>query len=407
MCIRDRYQRRVRAFSEHLSDKHTMNFPELKNDLFLRAIRCEKVERTPVWVMRQAGRYLPEFRESRKKADFFTLCKTPDLVAEVTLQPIDRYQLDAAIIFSDILVIPQVLGFNVEMKPEVGPVILNRVEEASAIDQLTLPDVQKELNYVYESEVLTRHKLGGRVPLIGFTGAPWTLFAYCVEGKGSKEFARAKKFLYLHPERSHRLLRLLTDAIVDHLIGQVVKGHVQALQVFDSWAGLLPQPIFEEFALSYLKEICHRVKTVCPEIPIIVFAKGANFSIPQLATPYPNSDHAFDVIGLDWCIEPDFARKQVDEVLQQEKAQTGRERTIALQGNLDPSVLYGSPETIRDQVKKMINKFGTHGHIANLGHGMNPDHDPELLKVFIDYVHEYSEQKIKEQSSSSSSSPSS
>jgi len=348
--------------------------------------------------MRQAGRYLPEFRESRKKADFFTMCKTPELVAEVTLQPIDRYPLDAAIIFSDILVIPQVLAFNIEMRPEVGPVILNPIEDVATINQLKLPDVQKELNYVYEAEVLTRHKLGGRVPLIGFTGAPWTLFAYCVQGKGSKEFTKAKQFLYLYPEASHRLLQLLTDAIVDHLIGQVVKGHVQALQVFDSWAGLLTQSAFDEFSLHYLKEICHRVKAECPDIPIIVFAKGANFSIPKLASQSQN--HAFDAIGLDWCIEPDVARKQVAEILQQEKAQTGQERTIALQGNLDPSVLYGSPETIREHVKKMIAQFGVGSHIANLGHGLSPDHDPEHVRVFIDAVHEYSEAFQREHQSS-------
>lgn len=363
-------------------------FPELKNDLYLRAAKGLPVERTPVWIMRQAGRYLPEFREVRKEADFFKMCQTPELATKVTLQPIDRYPLDAAIIFSDILVILQVLGFDVQMKPEIGPVISNPIKVPEDIDNHKMGDIQNDLQYVYNAEIMTRQKLEGRVPLIGFTGAPWTLFAYCIEGKGSKTFSLSKKFLYLYPEASHKLLKLLTDAIVSHLIGQVVKGHVQALQIFDSWAGVLSKEDFKKFSLKYLREICFRVKSeIGDQIPFTVFAKGANFSIASLAKPY--NGYSYDVIGLDWCITAEEAKNQIK--LKEENIKHKRERKVTFQGNLDPCILYGSDEKIRENVKKLIESFGKgSNHIANLGHGMNPDHSPEKVAVYVNAVREFS-----------------
>jgi uroporphyrinogen decarboxylase len=346
------------------------DFPPLKNDLLLRAARREPVERVPVWMMRQAGRYLPEFQEVRAEHDFFTVCRTPELACEVTLQPLRRFPLDAAIIFSDILVVPQALGLEVQMVKGKGPHFPDPLGSPDDLSRLTTPDVQRELEYVYEAISLTRRVLGGRAPLIGFAGAPWTLMAYMIEGGGSKQFAKCKAWLYRHPDASHELLKATTEVIVEHLCAQAEAG-AQALQVFDSWAGELSPYQFAEFALPYLTDIAERVRERHPDVPLIVFARGAHYALDALAaTPY-------DVIGLDWTILPQAARAIVGD-------------RAALQGNLDPGALYGPPATIRAHVERMIQGFGTEGYIANLGHGMQPDHDPEHAGAFVEAVQEIS-----------------
>lgn len=346
-------------------------FPVLQNDLLLRAARSEPVDRTPVWMMRQAGRYLPEYRELRSEHDFFTVVRTPELAAEVTLQPIERFPLDAAIIFSDILVIPQALGLEVEMVKGKGPHFPAPLDGPDDLARLQAPDVAKELDYVFDALTLTRRRLDGRVPLIGFCGAPWTLMAYMIEGGGSKSFARSRRWLYQHPDASRALLQAITDVCVDSLIRQIDAG-AQAVQVFDSWAGLLGPVTFDTFALPYLRQIAEKVQRAHPEVPRIVFAKGAHYALPALV------DSSYDVISLDWSMSPRAAVR----------ATSGKK---ALQGNLDPCALYAPPDAIRREVRRMLTAFGPRGHIANLGHGMHPDHDPEHARAFIEAVHEVSE----------------
>ncbi|NBC85669.1 MAG: uroporphyrinogen decarboxylase [Bacteroidetes bacterium] len=349
------------------------DFPPLKNDLILRVARGESTKRTPVWMMRQAGRYLPEYQKVRSKHEFFDVVGTPELAAEVTIQPIDRFDLDAAIIFSDILVIPQALGLEVQMVKGKGPHFPEPLRSPSDMSRLTEePDVDEELGHVYDALTLTRHELDGRVPLIGFSGAPWTLMAYMIEGGGSKNYKRARAWLYEAPDAAHSLLQQTTDVIVDYLIGQVRAG-AQMLQVFDSWAGLFGPQTFRTFALPYLKQIAERVKKECPDVPMVVFAKGAHYALEDLV------ETEYEIIGLDWTMDPKAARLVVGE-------------RATLQGNLDPCTLYGDGETIRRAVQDMLAGFGSHRHIANLGHGMHPDHDPEHARIFVDSVHEVSEQ---------------
>ncbi|KAB7498485.1 Uroporphyrinogen decarboxylase [Armadillidium nasatum] len=353
-----------------------MDFPVLKNDYILKAAKGEDVDVVPVWVMRQAGRYLPEFREERAKTDFFTMCQTPDLSCKVTLQPIDRYPLDAAIIFSDILVIPQALNMVVEMKPGEGPVFPSPLKEPSDMSRLDSPKyVSEKLQYVFDAITLTRTKLEGRVPLIGFAGAPWTIMAYMIEGKGSKTMSNSKRWLYAHPEDSHKLLDIISEATIDYLVGQVKAG-AQMLQVFESHAEHLNAALFKEFCIPYLKRICDRVKESASwlgfgSIPMIIFPKGGHYALKEI------SSLNYDVIGIDWTVDPVKARELV-----------GPNKT--LQGNLDPCALYGSKESIDAAVKDMMAKFGKKRYIANLGHGMYPDMDPENLGAFIDAVHKYS-----------------
>ena len=345
-------------------------FPTLKNDTLLRAAFGETTPYVPVWIMRQAGRYLPEYRALRTMEAFFTVVRTPELAAEITLQPIERFPLDAAIIFSDILVVPQAMGLEVEMIPGRGPVFPAPLESPSDLGRLVAPDVKKELHYVFDALSLTRHRLEGRVPLIGFCGAPWTLMAYMIEGAGSKTFAASKTWLFKHPEDSHALLQAITDVLIEYVVLQVKHG-AQLIQVFDSWAGLLSPEAFREFSLPYLTQIAEALHRQVPGTPKTVFAKGANYALEDLAGA------GYDVVGLDWTINPKEARSRVE----------GR---VALQGNLDPCALFGSPETIRTLVREMIEGFGPGGYIANLGHGMLPSHDPEHARVFIEAVHEFS-----------------
>jgi len=357
------------------------DFPQLQNDLLLKAARGEKVNRAPVWVMRQAGRYLPEFREMRAERDFFTICQTPDLACEITLQPIRRFPgLDAAIIFSDILVIPQALGMVVEMKPGVGPVFDKPLSVPDDLDKLVVPDVKTALKYVYDAISLTRHKLEGKVPLIGFTGAPWTLMAYMIEGGGSKTQSKAKRWLYQYPEASRRLLDLLTNVCVEYLVEQVRAG-AQLLQVFESNAEYLGPDQFNKFSLPYLTQISSRVKSVLSsesleQVPITVFAKGGHYAVSSL------SKSGYDTIGLDWTIDPALARQAAGD-------------KVTLQGNLDPCALYADLDEIDKMVGDMADKFGGQRWIANLGHGIYPDMAPEHLERFIQAVHKHSARVIQ------------
>ncbi|KAF9585895.1 Uroporphyrinogen decarboxylase in heme biosynthesis [Lunasporangiospora selenospora] len=364
-------------------------FPPLKNDLILRAARGEKTERAPVWVMRQAGRYLPEFREERVMNDFFKICRTPELATKVTLQPIDRYDglLDASIIFSDILVIPQALGMEVEMVPGKGPHFpdpLVKPEEVHTKLKESV-DVNKELQYVFDAITMTRHALNGRVPLIGFVGAPWTLMSYMIEGGGSKTLSKAKEWLYKYPQESHELLRRITDVCVDFLVGQVRAG-AQMLQVFESWGGELGPHEFEQFSLPYLAQIATRVKEILgrdESVPMTVFAKGSWYALDKLAVI------GYETVSLDWTYSP-TAAKAVTK---------GR---VTLQGNMDPSVLLGGDEAIVATATRMVREFGSTGrYIANLGHGILPSVPVEGMELFLKTVHRVglevaAEEKAKE-----------
>ena len=339
---------------------------ELKNDLLLRAARGEKTERTPVWLMRQAGRILPEYRAVRSSlSGFVELVKTPERAAEVTIQPVDILGVDAAIIFSDILVIPEAMGLPYEMVEKVGPHFPRTIANKADADTLNVA-TGEELNYVYEALKITKKELNGRVPLIGFSGAPWTLLSYMVEGSGSKTFSKARHMLYTQPEVAHTVLQKLTDSIINYVKGQIDAG-ADLIQIFDSWAGVLPPAQYEEFSLRYIRQICDAIT----EVPMTVFAKGAYFAREAM------SQLNCETIGLDWNMDIAESRKII-----------GANKT--LQGNLDPCVLYGSFDEVKKATRQMIDEFGNTRHIANLGHGVYPDMDPEKVKCFIETVKEYS-----------------
>lgn len=367
-----------------MEEKKAENFPALKNDLILRAATGKPTERVPIWCHRQAGRYLPEYHTIRAKGDFFTICRTPELACELTLQPIRRYPLDAAIIFSDILVVPQALGMECLMVPGKGPVFpdpLRKVEDLKRLKTSGEVNVDESLGYVFQALTKTRHALEGKVPLIGFSGAPWTLFAYMVEGGGAKSFNKARRWLYQHPAESKDVLTRLSDVIVVYLVGQVRAG-AQMLEVFDSWAGDLSQEHFWVFAFPQLQRIAHEVKAQCrtaglEPVPMTCFAKGAHYALDRLS-----KETEYDVFSLGWDMDPQACRAAVPS-------------NTSLQGNLDPSCLYADDEVLRATTRTMIDGFGTQNYIANLGHGMLPDHDPDKLAVFIDEVHRYSEELNK------------
>ena len=339
----------------------------LKNDLLLRAARGEDVERTPVWVMRQAGRILPEYRTVRGRlSGFKELVTTPDLVAEVTLQPVDRLGVDAAIIFSDILVIPEALGLDYEMIEKKGPFFPKTIQSISDVEALVTDGVEDRLSYVREGIEITKKELNGQLPLIGFAGAPWTIFSYMIEGSGSKTFSKAKRMLYTDEAASYALLDKITIATISYLKMQIRAG-VDIIQIFDSWAGILDKAMYKKYAIPYIQRICKAIT----EVPVIVFAKGAYFSVNDLA------ELDCDVLGLDWAMS-------VEEF----KNATGGNKT--LQGNMDPCVLYADRETIRKKTKEMLSRFGGNRHIANLGHGVYPDTSWENVKYFIDLVKELS-----------------
>ncbi|KAK9360571.1 Uroporphyrinogen decarboxylase [Lipomyces starkeyi] len=354
-------------------------FAPLKNDLILRAARGENVERPPVWVMRQAGRYLPQYHVVKAGNDFFACCRNPELASAITIQPIDHYDgyLDAAIIFSDILVIPQAMGMKVDILDKIGPHFPDPLREPSELEtKLTKEvDVLKELDWAFKSITETRLKLNGRVPLLGFCGGPLTLMVYMIEGGGTKLFRYAKTWLYAHPEASHELLSRITDVAVEFLAQQVVAG-AQMLQVFESWAGELGPKEFKEFSLPYLRIISSRFRKrllelgITEHIPLTIFAKGAWYALDWLA------DSGYDVVSLDWLFDPKEAMKIAN----------GR---VVLQGNLDPGTIYGSKEVITKKTEEMITDFGggKQGYIVNLGHGTQPFFDPENLGWFLKEVH--------------------
>ena len=339
---------------------------ELKNDLLLRAALGEKVERTPVWLMRQAGRILPEYRKVRASVSgFIELAQTPELAAEVTIQPVDILGVDAAIIFSDILVIPEAMGLPYEMIEKKGPKFPETIKSKADVEKLRVADVEESLSYVTKAIEITKNELNGRVPLIGFAGAPWTIFAYMVEGSGSKTFSKAKAMLYTEPELSHQLLQKITDSTIAYLKAQILAG-ADLVQVFDSWAGILSHDHYKEFSIPYLKKIADAIQ----EVPKTIFAKDAHAAFADL------SSLEYHTIGLDWTMDPKGVRSIV-----------GDHKT--LQGNLDPCVLYADKATIQTHTQKMLKDFGSGRHIANLGHGVYPDINPDHVKWFIEAVKEY------------------
>jgi len=337
----------------------------LQNDLFLRACKREEIERTPVWIMRQAGRYLPQYRMIREKADFLTMCKTPELAAQVTLQPVDIIGVDAAIIFSDILVIPEAMGMHLEMHEGKGPMFHNPVRSGDDVSHLKRIDPWKDLKFVMDAVSLAKKELNGRVPLIGFSGSPWTLLTYMVEGKGSKNFAIVKRLIYNHPALAHEILNKLTEAVADYLSAKIEAG-VDAVQIFDTWGGILSPGDFEEFSLQYVTKIISLLKR--KKEPVIFFAKGVNYDPEKLAST------GADVLGLDWTVNIGKVRN----ILQ------GK---TALQGNMDPAILYANKEKIKSEVIKVLESYGYgNGHIFNLGHGILPDVEPENAKTMVDFV---------------------
>lgn len=342
----------------------------LKNDLLLRAARGETVERTPVWLMRQAGRILPEYRAIRNRlSGFKELVETPALAAEVTIQPVDILGVDAAIIFSDILVIPEAMGLTYEMIEKKGPFFPKTINSEADFQQIRVAE-GGELEYVYDAIKETLRGLDNRVPLIGFAGAPFTIFCYMIEGSGSKTFSKARKMLWQRPDLAHRLLEMITDSTI-HYLRQQIEAGVHLVQIFDSWAGILSSEQYREFGIPYLEKIC---KAIDLQVPVTLFAKGAHFSIRDLALLECN------IIGLDWNMPITLARQMA-----------GPQKT--LQGNLDPTTLYASGKEIVNQTEKMLAQFGSNRHIANLGHGVYPDTDPEAVKIFIDTVKGYRHDK--------------
>ncbi|MEB2778264.1 uroporphyrinogen decarboxylase [Algoriphagus sp. D3-2-R+10] len=337
----------------------------LKNDLLLRAAKGEPTERTPVWLMRQAGRILPEYRKVRESVSgFIELAQTPQLAAEVTIQPVDLLGVDAAIIFSDILVIPEAMGLPYEMVEKRGPLFPNTVKSEADLKKLHISD-GSELQYVTDAISITKTALNGRVPLIGFAGAPWTIFSYMVEGHGSKTFSAAREMLYTQPAFSRKLLQMITDSTINYLKAQIEAG-AQLVQLFDSWAGILGPKQYAEFSLPYISQICDAITTV----PKTVFAKGAFFAREEMGKLN------CETIGLDWNMGIAESRKLIGS-------------TKTLQGNLDPAALYGTADQVREATVEMMEQFRGTRHIANLGHGVYPDIDPEMVKVFIQTVKDF------------------
>lgn len=351
-----------------------MDYPELKNDRFLRALRREPVDMTPVWVMRQAGRYLPEYRELRAKAgSFMDLCTNPELACEVTLQPLKRFPLDAAILFSDILTIPDAMGLGLYFTEGEGPKFHKPTQSAEAISALEVINPEKDLTYVTDAVRLIRQELNGAVPLIGFSGSPWTLATYMVEGQSSRDFKRIKSMAYQQPEVIHELLTKLADSVFVYLRAQILAG-AQAVQIFDTWGGSLSHSAYEEFSLSYMTSIVQKLKQDpdCKNVPVILFTKNGGQWIEKI------SRSGCDAAGLDWTTDIGVARKSVNG-------------QIALQGNMDPAILLSSPAVIRTEVKRILNAFGEgSGHIFNLGHGITPDVPIENAAAFVTAVHELS-----------------
>jgi len=351
----------------------------LRNDRFLRALRREPVDCTPVWLMRQAGRYLPEYRATRARAgSFLGMAKHPEVACEVTLQPLERFDLDAAILFSDILTVPDAMGLGLYFVDGEGPKFKHPIRDVAAVDKLAVPDMETELGYVMDAVRLIRRELDGKVPLIGFSGSPWTLACYMIEGGGSKDFARIKAMALNEPKALHKLLDVVTDAVIAYLSAQRAAG-AQALQVFDTWGGVLGPAMYREFSLRYLSRISAELKRGegAERTPLILFGKGTGQYVSELAAS------GAEGVGVDWTISLEDAAR----------AAGGR---VALQGNLDPTTLYGSPDAITREVGKVLESYAAgnggspEGHIFNLGHGMSPDMNPDHVAVLVDAVHRLS-----------------
>ena len=347
---------------------------ELKNDRFLRALLREPVDVTPVWMMRQAGRYLPEYRRVRKQAgSFMDLCTSPELACEVTLQPVDRFPLDAAILFSDILTIPDAMGLGLYFAEGEGPRFERPVRSAADVDALPVPDPEAELRYVMDAVRLIRRTLANRIPLIGFAGSPWTLATYMVEGSSTKTYSKVKGMLYNEPQLLHRMLGTVARSVTGYLNAQIAAG-AQAVMIFDTWGGVLTPPDYVEFSLNYMQQIVSGLTREAEgrKVPVILFTKGGCQWLEIMA------DTGGDALGIDWSTDLAAARKRVGD-------------RVALQGNLDPAVLYASPDVIREKAGDVLAAFGKgSGHVFNLGHGITPDVDPEHAGALINAVHELS-----------------
>ena len=346
-----------------------------RNDRLLRALKREPVDRTPIWIMRQAGRYLPEYRTLRERAgSFLTLCKTPELACEVTLQPIARFPLDAAILFSDILTIPDAMGLGLNFAEGEGPRFERPVRSPADIDRLGVPDPATDLGYVIETVKLVRAELDGRVPLIGFSGSPWTLAAYMVEGRGGTDFSTIKRLAFEAPADLRRLLELLAKSVAAYLTAQRQAG-AQALMIFDTWGGILAEHHYHEFSLAFMAPIVEALKNGpgAIDVPVIIFTKGGGNWIEAIA------DIGCDAVGLDWTVDLGRARGRIGE-------------RCALQGNMDPALLSARPQRIREEAALLLKRYGRgSGHVFNLGHGITPDVDPANVATLVDAVHELSE----------------
>ncbi len=370
------------------SNSIQQEFAPLKNDRLLRALRFETIDTTPVWMMRQAGRYLPEYKATRAEAgDFMSLCKDTARATEVTLQPLRRYDLDAAILFSDILTIPDAMGLGLYFEAGEGPKFKHPIRTQADLDRLPVLEPNDSLDYVMQAVTSIRHALGGQVPLFGFSGSPWTLATYMVEGGSSKDYRYTKGFLYSNPEFLHQLLDKLATAVIDYLDAQVVAG-AQILQIFDSWGGALGHRQFIDFSHAYNKRIVAELKVRHPQIPVVLFTKGGGLWLDVQA------DSAADALGLDWTMPIDRARQVLNDSQRQLTKQYKKiQSSKAIQGNLDPATLYGSPATIRAEVNAMLNSAYAGGektgYVANLGHGITQWVNPDHAKVFIDAVHDY------------------
>ena len=347
---------------------------ELKNDRFLRALERKPVDVTPVWMMRQAGRYLPEYRETRSKAgDFLSLCKNKELACEVTIQPLERYQLDAAILFSDILTIPDAMGLGLSFETGEGPRFKKVVRTEQDVDALPVVNTLSDLSYVTDAVSTIRRELNGRVPLIGFSGSPWTLATYMVEGGSSKDFRHVKAMMYSQLQVMHQLLDKIALSVIDYLNAQI-RAVAQAVQIFDTWGGNLSDRAYQEFSLAYMTKIVAGLirEHEGRKVPVILFTKGGGLWLPEMAAS------GADALGLDWTMDIGRARALVGD-------------KVALQGNMDPTVLYASPQAIRDEVAKILASYGAGcGHVFNLGHGIHQYVDPKHAGVFVDAVHELS-----------------
>jgi uroporphyrinogen decarboxylase len=372
--LRILFMSRLESSSQLNTTTREFSVSELKNDRFLRALLREPVDMTPVWMMRQAGRYLPEYRATRTKAgSFMDLCMNPDMACEVTLQPLERYPLDAAILFSDILTVPDAMGLGLYFETGEGPKFSNPVQDEKAVNALGVPDPEVELKYVMDAVRTIRRELDGRVPLIGFSGSPWTLATYMVEGGSTKNYSKVKGMLFDRPDLMHKLLSTVANSVSAYLNAQIAAG-AQAVMIFDTWGGVLTPRDYQEFSLNYMQKIVSQLTREAEgrKVPVILFTKGGGQWLNKMA------DTGCDALGVDWTMDLADARRLVND-------------RVALQGNMDPSILYASPARIREEVGTILASYGKgSGHVFNLGHGIHPEINPEHPAAMIEAVHELS-----------------